>query len=61
MDIRIDIPAEELKDMHATFAWDGQFVRIRLTEAGVNYLREHPEFLGVEVIKAFDYKTDATC
>ena len=60
MDITIDIPDDQIKEMHATFVWNERFVRLRFTEEGMNYLRDHPEFLAEEMLKAFDHKNDAT-
>ncbi len=61
MEITIDIPSDQMEEMHATFVWNDRFVRLRVTEAGMEYLRAHPEFLAVEMLKAFDRDTDATC
>ena len=61
MEITIDIPEDQIKEMHATFVWAERVVRIRFTESGMNYLRDHPEFLAGEMFNAFDPSKDATC
>ncbi len=54
MEITIDIPEDQISEMHATFVWKGKVVRLRFTEQGMVYLRENPKVLALEMLKAFN-------